>query len=231
MIYIKYFKIENEKIPYKLIKESRKSISLLWHRKKECFKYKVPHWISKKDLKNFVKKNKDKILKKYRVYNKNYKTGKKIKYLDKKYILDIKIKNGFNSFYSLKDNKLELYPEEKNNKKVKELLHDFYKKRAEIFIPSRIDIHSRHIGISYNKIKLKNQKTLWGSASSKRNININYRLMMAPVKILDYVLIHELIHLKYMNHSIQFWNELSKYEPEYKKKEHWLKKNRYNLII
>lgn len=228
-MFIKYIKIRNEKIPYKLKKEHRKSLSIRWKRKKKLFQYCVPVWIDNKDINQFLKKNKDKIYKKFKIYTKKYKNGNKLKYLGKNIKLKIRISDNQNYIFKMKN--LNIFIKEKSNETIKEVLHSFYKKRAEVFIPARLDFHSKKTKIPYNNINLKNQKTLWGSASDKRNININYRLMLAPIEIIDYVLLHELVHLKIMNHSKEYWNELKKYLKNIKKSKKWLKNNHYKLII
>lgn len=74
-------------------------------------------------------------------------------------------------------------------------------------------------------IRLKNNQTNWGSCSSKRNINLSSRLLFAPLEVLDYVIVHELAHLKEMNHSPRFWKIVSDVMPDYKEKEKWLSKH------
>ena len=82
-----------------------------------------------------------------------------------------------------------------------------------------------------NNIRLKNNSTNWGSCSSKNNINISVRLLLAPEWVVDYVLIHELSHLKHRNHSANFWNEVYLAYPNYQEAEKWLKLNTKNCII
>lgn len=82
-----------------------------------------------------------------------------------------------------------------------------------------------------NQVKLKNNSTNWGSCSSKNNINVSVRLLLAPEYAVDYVLIHELCHLKHRNHRSEFWALVAKCSPEYLKAEHWLKKNSSTCII
>jgi hypothetical protein len=73
------------------------------------------------------------------------------------------------------------------------------------------------MGITYGRISVRDQKTRWGSCSSKGNLNFNYRLYYMPQHLMDYVIIHELSHRKQMNHSKLFWAEVQKYCPNYKK--------------
>jgi hypothetical protein len=73
------------------------------------------------------------------------------------------------------------------------------------------------MGITYGRISVRDQKTRWGSCSSKGNLNFNYRLYYMPQHLMDYVIIHELSHRRQMNHSKLFWAEVQKYCPDYKK--------------
>ncbi|TYB31014.1 MAG: M48 family metallopeptidase [Candidatus Mcinerneyibacterium aminivorans] len=225
----KQIAIKDEIIPYRLEKETRKSISIIWDRKENIFKYRVPHWISKKEIELFLEKNKEKIYKKFKSYNKKYTKNSKINYLGRK--LSLNITKSKKQDYKLDGDILKVYIVQETDDNIKKALHKFYKNRAKVFIPSRLDFHSQKTGIKYSNIRLKNQKTLWGSASSKKNININYRLMMAPVEVIDYVLLHELIHLKIMAHSKKFWEKLKNWVPEMEKHKTWLEQNKYKLII
>ena len=81
---------------------------------------------------------------------------------------------------------------------------------------TRVQYYCNIMGVSVNRISIKDQKTRWGSCSSKGNVNFNYKLYYMPQALMDYVIVHELSHRKYMNHSDLFWNEVGKYCPEYR---------------
>ena len=92
-------------------------------------------------------------------------------------------------------------------------------------LPPRVAELAAKIGVSYSGITVRNQKTRWGSCSAKGNINLNCLIMLMPEDVRDYVMIHELCHLKEMNHSARFWSEVAAVMPDYKQKEKWLKEN------
>lgn len=104
------------------------------------------------------------------------------------------------------------------------------KEQASEYIPKRVECYAKVIGVDYGKITIRNQKTRWGSCSSKGNLNFNCLLMLAPPEVIDYVVIHELCHRKEMNHSKAFWREVEKVMPDYKKAKLWLK-NEGSLLM
>ena len=99
----------------------------------------------------------------------------------------------------------------------------FYKSQAKQYIPDRCKELADQHGFQYNKLRITSAMTRWGSCSSKKNLNFSYRLIMAPKEAIDYVIIHELCHLRQMNHGPKFWREVSDIMPEYKKYEKHLR--------
>lgn len=97
-------------------------------------------------------------------------------------------------------------------------------------IPERVEYFAKVIGVTYGKITVRNQKTRWGSCSSKGNLNFNCLLMLVPPEVLDYVVVHELCHRKQMNHSKAFWLEVEKVLPNYKEVRKWLKEEGSQMI-
>ena len=97
-------------------------------------------------------------------------------------------------------------------------------------IPQRVRKYAAIIGVTVGRITIRNQKTRWGSCSSKGNLNFNCLLMLCPEEIRDYVVVHELCHRKELNHSTRFWNEVARVMPDYTQRRKWLKENGGNLI-
>lgn len=92
-------------------------------------------------------------------------------------------------------------------------------------IPERVRHFAPIIGVTYGRITIRNQKSRWGSCSSKGNLNFNCLLMLAPPEHRDYVVVHELCHRKEMNHSKRFWSEVSSILPDYRKSIKWFDDN------
>lgn len=101
---------------------------------------------------------------------------------------------------------------------------------ARAYLPGRVAYYASVMGISYGRITIRHQKSRWGSCSSAGNLNFNCLLMLAPAEVIDYVVVHELCHRRYMNHSREFWDEVGKYMPDYKEKEKWLKDHGRELM-
>ena len=97
-------------------------------------------------------------------------------------------------------------------------------------IPDRVRFFADKMGVTYGKITIRNQKSKWGSCTAKGNLNFNCLLMLAPREVLDGVIVHELAHRKHMDHSAEFYEEILKVYPDYKKWDMWLKENGTLLI-
>lgn len=97
--------------------------------------------------------------------------------------------------------------------------------QAMELVPRRVAHFAPRVGVTYNGITIRNQRSRWGSCSSRGNLNFNCLLMLCPPEVLDYVVVHELCHRKEMNHSPRFWAEVAKVLPNYREQERWLKEN------
>lgn len=92
-----------------------------------------------------------------------------------------------------------------------------YKRQTRALVLARLEHFNQFYGLKYNKIAIRNQSTRWGSCSSSKNLNFNYRLSLLPSELADYIVVHELCHLQEMNHSASFWGLVKRCVPDYKK--------------
>lgn len=102
---------------------------------------------------------------------------------------------------------------------------------AKEYFPKRTAYFRELTGGSYNRITIRDQKTRWGSCSARGTLSFNWRLMLAPPTIADYVIVHELCHLTYMNHSAAFWKKVESVYPDYHNARKWLKEHGHELIV
>ena len=98
-------------------------------------------------------------------------------------------------------------------------------KEAARVIPERVKYYAPKVGVTYGRITIRNQRTKWGSCSGKGNLNFNCLLMLAPPEVIDSVVVHELCHLKEMNHSDKFYAEVLRVYPDYPTWNRWLRDN------
>ncbi|MBN2462815.1 MAG: M48 family metallopeptidase [Dehalococcoidia bacterium] len=130
---------------------------------------------------------------------------------------------------TLEENMLAVSPVLFKNGILELALERWYRTEAARLINERADKLSSNMGISYKRIVIRGQKTRWGSCSRKKNLSFNWKLVMAPQPVLDYVIIHELTHLKEMNHSKRFWKLVAQYCPEWRERKKWLKQHQSDL--
>lgn len=104
------------------------------------------------------------------------------------------------------------------------------RERAKSVLAQRTAYFARQIGVTYGRITVRDQKTRWGSCSQTGNLNFNFRLILAPLEVLDYVVVHELCHRRQMNHSAQFWQDVAQVLPDYRKRKAWLTENGWRLM-
>jgi predicted metal-dependent hydrolase len=105
------------------------------------------------------------------------------------------------------------------------LLKGWLEKTARRYLQERVSYWTRETGISINRVFFRNQHTRWGSSSGRGNISLNWRIIMIPPPVQDYLIIHELVHQIHMNHSRKFWEKVGSYCSEYREYDNWLKKN------
>lgn len=113
--------------------------------------------------------------------------------------------------------------------KHKAAIDKWCRKQAEEYIPRRVAQISAPLGLSYQRIFLRSQKTRWGTCSAKGNLSFNWKLMKAPPWILDYVIYHELAHLKIFSHSKRYWALLGSWFPQYQQARKWLRVHGHSL--
>ena len=110
------------------------------------------------------------------------------------------------------------------------LVTQWLKNKAKEVLPAKTKEWAEKMGAEYNNIVVKDQQTVWGSCSSKKNLNFSYRIIKMPLAVQDYLIVHELCHLMHMNHSPEYWALVAQYCPDYKIHKRWLNENKDALF-
>lgn len=105
------------------------------------------------------------------------------------------------------------------------LFEKWYRATARRVLTERVQFYAQKFGLKYQKLRISSARTRWGSCSSRGTLSFTWRLVMAPLEVVDYVVVHELAHLRVQNHSAAFWAEVEKMMPDYQPRRDWLKKN------
>jgi len=158
-------------------------------------------------------------------------SGRLFLFLGKNYPLQI-LKNGRKRprvFFNDDKFYLELY--ELDHIKMRKAMEKWYRKKADRIIDDRVGIYIEKMGKRPQDVKVKEQKRRWGSCTAKGKLYFNWRIIMAPPAIIDYVVVHEMCHLAYLNHSKNFWQKVELVLPDYKKRRKWLKDNGLKLDL
>ncbi len=108
---------------------------------------------------------------------------------------------------------------------------NWYQQRANAIIPMRVEFYAQKTGLHFQRIRISSARKRWGSCSSQGSISINWRLIMTPINVLDSVIIHELAHLKELNHSKRFWNIVETNMPTYHQANRWLRDHEFLLHL
>lgn len=213
---------------YQIVRSKRKTLSLQINQEAKLV-IRAPQRLSEKDIQEFVieKSNwierkqqqvKSQLCEKYQ-----FEEEEMFLYLGNNYPLTIA-----RDKYALSFNG-EAFELGTDHGEASAIFKGWYKQKfREIALP-RIDYFANRHNLKFNDVRLKAQKTLWGSCSNNNNLNFNYLLIMAPMNVIDYVIVHELSHTIHKNHSSDFWRLVEAILPEYKSAKKWLKDNGHKL--
>lgn len=126
---------------------------------------------------------------------------------------------------SLKGDTLVVRVNDASSEAIENKVEEWFRKSGKQVIEGRALYFAEMMGVTFGRITLRDQKTRWGSCSKEGNLNFNWRLLLMPPEYLDYVVVHELAHRKHMDHSREFWSEVERIYPRYRKLRKWLKDN------
>lgn len=216
-----------------IIRTKRKSIALIVEPDGRLV-VRAPIRISDADIKHLVKQKERWIREKQKQVKdkstqskpKVYMDGEEFLYLGKSY--QLKIVADLNRALVLSR---KFYLSRRVLPKAEIVFTEWYREQARAVISERVKLYAARHGFKYRKIRITSARTRWGSCSSMGNLNFTWRLVMAPPEVIDYVVVHELAHLRVNNHSKEFWKQVERIMPDYKQRLKWLKENGRKLTL
>lgn len=206
---------------YELVRAKIKNMYILIRDGKVIVK--VPRSISDNRVTDFINSKEDWIVKKLKevekksVKEKKFVSGEVFKILGNNYILKVECGDFKKSIVNMENGFINVFVNEDSSiDKIRDLIDKMYYKLAIVVVNKSVDMWKGILNIAPNVVVIKKLKTAWGKCNSKRKITINPDLMKYDQRVVDYVVLHEFCHLRYMNHSKDFWNMVGKYMPDYK---------------
>ena len=216
----------------KIIKTSRRSKSISLKIRNGELEISCPYNTSEIFLKNLIERKKEWINKNIDRSRKNHKKIDQISngfITFKGLVLQLIYKKSNFERITVEDNELKIFYSEKS--KSRQLIIEWLKLQANNFLRARLSFLSKRISIEFNSLTIKSYTARWGSCNIKGDIFLNWKLIMLPESVIDYVLIHELAHINVPNHSSEFWELVKKKNPNYLKHKRWLRDNGSSFIL
>lgn len=211
----------SKNLEYELVRSKIKNMYILIRNGKVIVK--APNAISENRIRNFINSKEEWINKKLKEFEKksfkekSYVSGEVFKVLGNDYILNIEYGDFEKASVNLNNGYINICVSENcETVKIKELIEKMYYKIALMIVDKSVNMWKNILKIAPDVVVIKKLKTAWGKCNSKRKITINPDLMKYDQRVIDYVVLHEFCHLRYMNHSKDFWNMVGKFMPDYK---------------
>ena len=129
------------------------------------------------------------------------------------------------------EDKLHVYVKQQEDERIKQALKRFYYQQCKALVEKRIQFYQSNFKLKPRSIRISDSKTTWGTCDSMRQLTFNWKLSMAPLDVIDYVVVHEMCHMVHMNHDRSFWRLLGKILPDYEERENWLALSSWKMVV
>jgi predicted metal-dependent hydrolase len=163
---------------------------------------------------------------------KTYEHGEKFLYLGKEYPIQISHDlNILQDYVVFEEEKLHIYAKHLEDEKIKQTLKRFYYQQCKKVVEDSIKKYQGNFKVKPRSIRITDNKTNWGTCDSRQQLTFNWRLAMAPLNVIDYVVVHEMCHMVHLNHDRSFWRLVGKILPDYKQQENWLALSNWKMTV
>lgn len=163
---------------------------------------------------------------------KTYEHGESFLYLGKEYPIQITQDTEIQQDYAVfEEEKLHIFVKQHEDAKIKQALKRFYYQKCKMLVERSIKSYQNNFKVKPRSIKITDNKTNWGTCDSKLQLTFNWKLAMAPQKVIDYVVVHEMCHMVHLNHDRSFWRLVGKIIPDYEQQENWLALSSWKMTV
>ena len=232
-------------IPYLLIRSSRRRTIAISVGAEAQVHVAAPRYAADREIRDFILEKSSWIQKRLMharrdqeiLRQRQYLTGNNFLFLGKKYSLQVKATDVRYSRIAFDGDQWDIcVPErlegQERQEAVKSKLVQWYRLQAKEIFGGRIFHYARQMGLEPDTIAVKTQKRIWGScAHREKAISLNWHLVLSPMHVIDYVVVHELSHLLVPNHSARFWKQVEQVLPDYKERQKWLKDYQLDMVL
>ncbi|MTH54839.1 DUF45 domain-containing protein [Bacillus mangrovi] len=176
-----------------------------------------------------VKENKERLL---GPQVKQYEQGETFLYQGKAFSLNVQHDpQAKQDSVRMEGNELHVVVTQLEEEKIKQALKRFYYQQCKALVEKRMSVHQKHFKTKPRSIRITDSKTTWGTCDSGHRLTFNWRLAMAPPRVIDYVVVHEMCHMVHLNHDRSFWRLVGKLIPDYKEDEGWLARSSWKMTV
>ncbi|MGD6874607.1 M48 family metallopeptidase [Sutcliffiella horikoshii] len=163
---------------------------------------------------------------------KEYSQEERVLYLGNTYPVKVYQDNTIEQDYVVFDEKhLNVYVKQVEDGKIKQALKRFYYQQCKAIVEKSVKSYQSNFKVKPRSIRISDSKTTWGTCDSQLQLTFNWKLAMAPMKVIDYVVVHEMCHMIHLNHDRSFWRLVGKISPDYKEQESWLAQSSWKMTI
>jgi predicted metal-dependent hydrolase len=161
-----------------------------------------------------------------------YDPGESFLYLGRNYPIEIHQGDNISQDHAVfKDEALHLYVKQPEDEKLQQALKRFYYQQCKALVEKSISVYQSNFKTKPRSIRISDSKTTWGTCDSRLQLTFNWKLAMAPPRVIDYVVVHEMCHMVHLNHDRSFWRLVGKLMPDYKEHEKWLEQSSWKMTV
>lgn len=161
-----------------------------------------------------------------------YEHGERFLYLGRDYPIQIVHDETIEQDHAVFDrDKLQIYVKQHEDEKIKQALKRFYYQQCKTIVEKSIKSYQSNFKMKPRSVRIVDSKKNWGTCDAKQQLTFNWKLAMAPIKVIDYVVVHEMCHMVHLNHDRSFWRLVGKIMPGYKEQEHWLAVSSWKMTV